>query len=681
MPSLVLYEEKGQHHCAIVVTQKGATFEVQQGHATSGKTQKVKAHQVLLNFDDKTAPDQIMLAAQAESATLDSDFLWEALPQAGLTIQAHPTGFSFLDAAHEYFGENCSRIQEIATLLALHRAPIYFSRHGGGRYLCSTPELLQAAKDGIARRAQQQAIQAQFVESLLKDTVPPEIAAMATALLNSPDKKTLEYQAVMQAAKVLNLTLPQCLLRWGLIASTYDYHRYIFLAEMFPEGLEFPATLPALTLPQDLPLASVGAFSIDDQNTTEIDDAFSVEYLPDGATRIGIHIAVPSVVMTPDDAYDHIARARYSTLYAPGEKITMLPDVLVTQFSLQEGQDIPVMSLYLECAADGSFGRTQSKLERVRILHNLRTNQLDSLVTLESLEADTPTDAYPCAAELAQLWRGAKSLYQQRQDARVSYGLTPEKGQRTEYHFYVERVEDQAMPRINITPRLRGAPLDLIVAEWMIFANRTWAQWLSELDVPAIFRTQSNFKVRMQTQSAPHHGLGVAHYFWATSPLRRYTDMVNQWQLLVAITHGTAAPLFAPFKAKSSTLFGIISGFEATYQSYQQYQRKMENFWCLRWLQQQYDFSATTPISITARVLMSDSVILEDIPLMIKIAPHTYPRDTRVRIQILTIDEIMVSVNAHLDPHHPVIELDDVTQSVVVKTASETPILGTPTVL
>jgi exoribonuclease-2 len=89
----------------------------------------------------------------------------------------------------------------------------------------------------------------------------------------------------------------------------------------------------------------VQAFSIDDVTTTEIDDAFSVVDLGDGKLRVGIHIAAPALGMARGDAIDQLARARMSTVYMPGDKITMLPDELVDTYTLGAGQTASVVAV------------------------------------------------------------------------------------------------------------------------------------------------------------------------------------------------------------------------------------------------------------------------------------------------------------------------------------------------
>ena len=113
----------------------------------------------------------------------------------------------------------------------------------------------------------------------------------------------------------------------------------------------------------------------------------------------------------------------------------------------------------------------------------------------------------------------------------------------------------------------------------------------AEHGVPGIYRSQASLapgiKVRMGTKALPHAGIGVPSYAWSTSPLRRYTDLVNQWQIIACAKHGATAAFAAPFKPKDAELFSIISGFDATYSAYNSVQSSMERYWTLRHVQQQ----------------------------------------------------------------------------------------------
>ena len=261
--------------------------------------------------------------------------------------------------------------------------------------------------------------------------------------------------------------------------------------------------------------------------------------------------------MQPQSAIDNVARQRLSTVYMPGYKVTMLPDDVVQAYTLLEGRDCPAVSLYVSFDEETlAIKESVTKLERVPIVANLRHDQLDAVVTHEWLEdASVQTADHqavtPLRAPLSFLFRLAKHLKALREIARGK----PENFSRPDYNFRLEgngTAEPTGNETVIITTRQRGGTLDLIVAEAMILANSTWGGWLHELGVPGIYRSQASMapgvKVRMGTKAAPHAGLGVKSYAWSTSPLRRYTDLVNQWQIIAGARHGRTAALAAPFK-------------------------------------------------------------------------------------------------------------------------------------
>ncbi|MCD2515145.1 RNB domain-containing ribonuclease [Massilia sp. G4R7] len=626
----VFFEESGDFKVGTVLSQAGEAYQVE---LASGKRSKVKAKDVLIQFATPE-PEALMTAAKAIAAEVDLDFLWEVAGQ---------EEFGFAELGAEYFGHAPLPPEAAGLVLALHAAPIYFHKKGRGRYKAAPEQTLKAALAGIEKKKQQAIIQAGYVEELKGGKLPSSMQSIVHQLLFKPDKNTIEYKALEAAANELQTTAPRLMLNTGGLASPKDLHMARFLFEHFPRGAGFPAVdVPAA--PGDLPLADVAAFSIDDVTTTEIDDAFSVVKLEDGTVRVGIHIAAPGLGIRPDDAIDKIARARMSTVYMPGDKITMLPDEVVNAFTLAEGNDCPALSLYAVLnPADWTVVSTTTRAERVPVKSNLRHNDLDALVNEETLASGE--GEYPHKEELGLLWQWALQLEAGRMKKREAFGLKPEQANRVDFNFYVD---DDV---VSIVRRKRGAPLDKIVAELMIFANSTWGKLLHDSGVPGIYRSQgpgaggwnAKIQVRMVTHAAPHQGLGVDQYAWSTSPLRRYTDLVNQWQILACASNGVTAPLVAPFKHRDATLFAIVSSFDAAYAAYNDFQQNMERYWCLRWLGQEQ------AKQVDAVVLKDEIVRLVDIPLVVRLAgmPQV-ARGAQVKLDVIRWDEVDLSLEARL---------------------------------
>lgn len=624
----VFFEESGSFKAGSVLSKQGDAFQVE---LPGGRRAKVRAKDVLIEFDKPAAGD-LMQEADAIAQEIDLDFLWECAPE---------DEFPFAALGADYFGDKFGPTERAALVLRMHGAPVYFRRKGRGQYQRAPQEQLQMALAGLERKRQQALVQQGYEDDLKAGKLPDALKDKALGLLTKPDKNSIEYKALEAAAAARGISQARLMLECGGIASPRALHEARFLSEYFPHGTGFPSVQPG-PLPEDLPEANVEAFSIDDVTTTEIDDAFSVQHLSDGRVRVGIHIAAPALGITRGDMIDAIARGRLSTVYMPGDKITMLPDNVVDVFTLGEGGLRPALSLYIIVKRDTQeIVATETRAERVFVKSNLRHNHLDAFVTEESLAAGTGDYAHK--ADIAVLWPLAQALFEKRQQARASYGLKREVQRNNDFNFYVDG------EHITITPRRRGSPLDLIVAELAILANSSWGAFLDDHGVPGIYRSQRGFggpgpkRTRMQTTPAPHEGLGVAQYAWSTSPLRRYVDLVNQWQLLACVQHGVTAKLAAPFKPKDADLFAVVQGFDDTYTAYADHQRRMEYFWCLRWLKQE------NRKQVPASVIKDDLVRLEEIPLILHVPGlGVHARGTRLMLEVVSIDELTVEASCRL---------------------------------
>jgi exoribonuclease-2 len=624
-----LFEDGGKLLAGRVMAETESSAQVE---LDSGKRVKVKAANLLLRFSEPT-PAELMAAAHALAPEIDLDLAWEFAPD---------SDFGFADLARDYFEPKAGADKQAAALFRLFEAPHYFRRLGKGQFRKAPAEIVKAALLGIERKRQLAAQIDAWAGELADGRCPEPVREHLYRILFKPDRNAPEFKAVVEAAKRSHRAPLDLLTAAGAIDSPYQFHWKRFLFEQFPKGTAFP-TLPLPTARETLPVAPVAAFSIDDSQTTEIDDALSVRGLGSGSVVFGIHIAAPGLAFGPDTPLDAVARERLSTVYMPGHKLTMLPEAVVETYTLTAGRECPAISLYVTVdEATLAMTARETRLERVPVVANLRHDQLDGIVTDASLRGTAPA-GYPHAAELAFAWRLAVHLKAQREAVRGR----PEIFNRPDYAFRLDGVdrEPKGDERVHITPRARGTALDLIVAEAMILANSTWGGWLAECGVPGIYRTQASLapgvKVRMGTKPAPHAGMGVAQYTWATSPLRRYVDLVNQWQIIACARHGRTAALAAPFKPKDVQLLAIVSAFDAAYTAYGAFQSGMERYWTLMYLAQH------GVEEIDATVLKDGLVRADELPLVFRaLGAESLARGSGVRVRIGATDLLTLDVHA-----------------------------------
>lgn len=673
-----LFDEAGKFLAGRILSEAESSAQIE---LDSGKRVKVKAANILLKFD-KPAPAELLAQAREIAAGVELPLAWEFAPE---------EEFGFAELARDYFSAQAPVTEQAGMLVALFEAPHYFRRAGKGRFRKASAEVLQQALAAIEKKKQIQAQIDAWAAELVAGTCPQPVREQLYKILFRPDKNAPEYKAVVEASRSAQKAPLDLLQAAGAIDSSYQFHWKRFLFDNFPKGTGFPQ-LAAPQPPADLPLADVQAYSIDDSATTEIDDALSVQGLGTGTVTLGIHIAAPGLAIQPGGDLDKLGRTRLSTVYMPGYKITMLPGDVVQIYTLDEGRANPAVSLYVTIdEATLAITATETRLERVPVTVNLRHDQLDHIVTEEWLadpaiqHENTPQALLDLREQLSFLHRLAKSLKAQREVVRGK----PETFNRPDYTFRLsaarppeganapsggsaaseaasvgahkprnDGAEPDGSEQVHITTRKRGAPLDLIVAEAAIVANSTWGNMLAEHGVPGIYRSQASLapgvKVRMSTKALPHAGIGVKSYAWATSPLRRYVDLVNQWQIIACARHGKTAALAAPFKPKDAELFSIISNFDAAYSAYNGYQAGMERFWTLKYLQQ----NQITELDATVFKEGPNGSFLvraDTLPLVLPVlGAQQLPRGARVRVKLGEIDEITLDVAGTL-----VARLDD----------------------
>lgn len=606
----VFYEEDGSFKVASIMSESPAALQVE---SLSGKRSKIKTNNVLMQFETPLAG--FMEAAQSEAENLEIDFLWECCGE---------PEFAFEDLASEYYGKKPTPVEAAATAIKLHSAPMYFYRKGKGRYKAAPADILKLALAAVERKKLQAEQVAAWVTQLNNKELPEGFAAKADTLIYNPDKNSLEWKAIDEAAQSSGRLALSVMADCGLIESAHDYHLGAFLREMFPSkdgksGVDFPAyEMPEI--PDDLPLTNAECFSIDDSTTTEVDDAFSLEALSNGNTRLGIHIAAPSLGLAVDSSLDAIVLSRLSTVYIPGNKITMLPENVVKPFSLDAGEIKPALSLYLEVTPAFEIIAHETRLEKVKVADNLRHDTIEPFFNAQTLDADNG-HVY---------WAKLKLLFSLAEKLEIARGkVDPNRAPQVDYSFYVND------GKVQIVPRERGAPIDKLVSELMIYTNSHWGGLLKEAGFAGIYRAQTGGKVFMTTKAEQHQGLGVAQYAWNTSPLRRAVDLVNQRQLIALLKNEPA-----PYNVADGKLNVIMRNFDQTYNAYSEFQTRMERYWCLQYLIQEQISEVTATVWRESLVRIDGMFYITKVPSLPELKVGT-----KVSLEIKHIDTLLMELS------------------------------------
>ncbi len=389
-------------------------------------------------------------------------------------------------------------------------------------------------------------------------------------------------------------------------------------------------------------LRSLEAFTIDSALTRDFDDALSFRTLQSGRYEVGVHIADVAAFVQPDDAIDQEARCRASSVYLPDQRIPMLPAALSEDLcSLLLDQDRLAISFLFELDENRAMVSKRIVPSLIRVRNRLTYEDFD-----QQMEKD---DAFIRLYELSVKLRG------ERLEAGAVILPLPE------VQVYVN---DSGMIRLH--RHLKETPSQVVVSEWMIAANRFAAEFLSQRDIPAVFRCQAECKpethptmsehplfhiyrqkrlfarAELDLEPQRHCSLGVPHYTSITSPIRRFVDLVTQRQLKHVLETGK------PFYNEEQ-LQQIITEFRSYVGKVGFVQRKWNRYWLLKYLEQE-DIQHTTALVLDtnnrfAHLLLPDFLLETNMPVNeeAKVKPgeliririeHLNPREDTMRIKL-----------------------------------------------
>ena len=301
----------------------------------------------------------------------------------------------------------------------------------------------------------------------------------------------------------------------------------------YPSRLEAATTQPDLPLPPlpDEPrrdLTHLAAFAIDDATTDMPDDALSYE-----AGRLWVHVADTAAIVSPDSPLDLEARGRGASLYLPEGAVHMLPPAATPLLALGLSEVSPALSFGLDVTPDG---------------HVIAAEIIPSWVRVTCLTYEEVT-ARIAEAPLADLYRLANAYLARREEAGA-------------ISIHLPEIDIRVVDGEVTLQSVASQPSRVLVENAMIMTGEAVAAFALERGIPTPFSTQelpdeqgpgirgqesgegssvslsAMFALRRtfkrsqyRAAPAPHSGLGLAAYTQATSPMRRYLDLVAHQQV------------------------------------------------------------------------------------------------------------------------------------------------------
>ncbi|MEW8030183.1 MAG: RNB domain-containing ribonuclease [Candidatus Thiodiazotropha sp.] len=297
----------------------------------------------------------------------------------------------------------------------------------------------------------------------------------------------------------------------------------------YPRRMGIDETIPDYTVPpmpeeSRLDLTRLPAYAIDDEDNQDPDDAVSLD-----GERIWIHVADVAALVAPDSEMDLDARARGANLYLPDRVIPMLPPQVTDRLGLGLQEKSPALSIGFTLSSAGEVEKVEVHPSWVRVER------------ISYVAADQRLQEEPFAAllEMSQRYR------QRRQQAGAATIQLPE----VKIKAREKRVEIEPLPRLQSRE---------MITDLMLMAGEGVANYCQSREIAIPFATQAPpdqleqpddlagmyayrrfFKpTRIKTQAEPHAGLGLAVYTRATSPLRRYSDLLAHQQLRAHLKGG-----------------------------------------------------------------------------------------------------------------------------------------------
>jgi exoribonuclease-2 len=356
-------------------------------------------------------------------------------------------------------------------------------------------------------------------------------------------------------------------------------------------------------------LTRLPLITIDGQGTLDFDDAISIEEAGD-SFRLGVHIADVGQFIQKNDVVDQEARLRGSSIYMPDQKISMLPPVLAEGLcSLKAGEVRPAISIMIE-------------LSPMAEIVNYEIFQ--SLIKVEQQFTYYDINVYAEQDRNVRILRDIAEKFRKKRLADGAIQITV-----PEISIWLNENREVSINKIN-----RESPGRMLVSELMIMANWLMAKYLKDRQIPAIFRSQPKPRERLyknhegtlfqnwmqrrllsrfvlSTSADWHSGLGLDAYVTATSPIRKYFDMVTQRQIRASLGLESAYSV--------DQINEIIQSLELPMSQVGRVQYTRHRYWLLKYLENKIGQKEEAIVLNRARrnyqILLTEYMLECDLPI------------------------------------------------------------------
>jgi exoribonuclease-2 len=572
--SLVEFLDDGRLKPGLVVREQANHLTILDA---GGRERSIARDLIMLRYPDRKVTRDNLAAKVAEieaertqlTHDLDLSLLWEVVREQGRSFTAE-------ELAELFFGRRSASTTAVM-LEALFNDRLFFVR----RHLefvarsGETVERLRVQYDRVRLRSESSRNTRNLIRGILEDGLvpaPDEAAPLVAELrryLDNPFTRNRDLAAMIEAA-VADITPAEAAYEiLERLGATPPGPRFVTIGGVrtgFSEAAiaEANAVVPPMRESGD----DLGAVTIDDDDTVEVDDALSCDALADGGLRVRIHIALVADFVVRGGPMDREAAARATTVYLPEATIRMLPDrIACDAASLIAGPERHVLTTDVRLSAVGDIIGYSIYPSSIQIAARLSYEDCDALLAAEAdtTEAVALRRMYDAAIRLRERRRAAGALLVYRREPKL-------------------KVRENGEIELTLIDTM--SPSRQLVAELMVLSNYAAARWAADNRVPIIYRVQpvvggdyAAQRPRLSLHPEFHAGVGLDYYAQASSPIRRYMDLVLQRQLLAAL----AQPPAMAYQADE--LLTVLASAEAAEAEGKELERRAKRYWTLRYLE------------------------------------------------------------------------------------------------